>query len=378
MVRRASATLVAVLLPALVAAGAAVAGDPPAVSAPAYVLESTVDGTTLAARNADMRRPVASITKLMTVLVALEHARLDEVVAVPFQATRVRESSLSLQPGEPLTVAQLAIGSLVPSANDAATALALHVGRGSLDRFVALMNRKARELGMRSTRFRNPHGLDQPGHVSSAGDTVLLLRAALEHRFIRTWAKKRSATLPGRPRLVSTDGLLRRLPELIGAKTGHTSGAGWSQVAGARADGVTVFASVLGAETEAARDADLQALLLYGLAQYRRSVVVDPARTYAVVAAGWGLPGIPLIAKKAIVRPTPVGRPLVERVVAPIVAVLPVRAGERLGEVRVYDGRRLVARAPLVAARGVGDPSSLGKARYVATRTVEHLAGFVS
>ncbi len=346
--------------------------------APSYILVSGVDGSVLSARVPDAQRPVASITKLMTVLVALEHARLDEVVAVAAAATAIGESNIALQVGEPLTVAQLAVATLVPSANDAATALALHAADGSLPRFVGWMNAKARRLGMRDTRFRNPHGLDQPGHVSSARDTVILLRAALRHRFIRIWSRRTTALIPGRPKLVTTDRLIGRMPEFLGGKTGHTSDAGWSQVAAVRAQGVTVYGAVLGAPASDVRDDDLEALLRFGLSRYRRAVLVDPARTYAVVPTGWGLPDLRLVSRRAIVRPAPVTRPLVERVVAPLVATLPVRRGQRLGEVRVYDGGRLVARAPLVADRSLSRPGLLGRLRFYGSRTVHHLTGFVT
>jgi D-alanyl-D-alanine carboxypeptidase (penicillin-binding protein 5/6) len=362
----------------LAAATATATTGPPPVSAPVYVVESAVDGTTLAARNATRRHAIASITKLMTVLVALEHAKLDDPVVVPAAATRIGESTLNLRPGERLTVRDLVIGTLVPSANDAATALALHVGHGSTARFVALMNAKARRLGLRGTHFANVHGLDQPGHYSTARDVVRLLRAALRNRFVRIWSARTRATLPGGRAVETTDDLLARLPSLVGGKTGHTEDAGWAQVAEATARGVTVRAAVLGAATRNARNADLEALLRWALAQYRSSLVVDPARTYATVDPGWGLPGLRLVARRAIVRPAPVNRPLVERVVAVQVPSLPVRRGQRLGEVRVYDGERLVARSPLVAARDVGEPGALGKAGFFARRTWHHLTGFVS
>lgn len=367
---------VLVVLAAAVAAAAAAA--PPPVAAPVYVVESAVDGTTMAARNATRRHAIASITKLMTVLVALEHADLSDRVVVPRAATRIGEATVNLRPGERLIVRDLAIGALVPSANDAATALALHVGRGSEARFVALMNAKARQLGLRGTHFANPHGLDQPGHYSTARDVVSLLRVALRNPFVRTWSARTRATLPGGRAVETTDDLLARLPSLVGGKTGHTEDAGWAQVAAASAGGVTVRAAVLGAATREARNADLEALLRWALAQYRSSLVVDPKRTYATVDPGWGLPGIPLVARRAVVRPTPVNRPLVERVVTVQVAALPVHRGQRLGEVRIYDGKRVVARAPLVAARDVAEPGALGEVRFFVRRAWHHLAGFVS
>ncbi len=364
-----------VLAAAVAAAGSAA---PPPVAAPVYVVESAVDGTTLAARNATRRHAIASITKLMTVLVALEHADADDRVVVSAAATRIGESTVNLRPGARLTVRDLAIGALLPSANDAAMALALHVGRGSEARFVALMNAKAVRVGLRGTHFTNPHGLDEPGHYSTARDVVRLLRVALRNPFVRTWSTRTRATLSSGRTVETTDDLLARLPSLIGGKTGHTEDAGWAQVAAATARGVTVRAAVLGAATREARNADLEALLRWALAQYRSSLVVDPKRTYATVDPGWGLPGLRLVARAAVVRPTPVNRPLVEHVVAVRVPALPVRRGQRLGEVRVYDGARLVARSPLVAAREVGEPGALRKAGFFARRTWHHLTGFVS
>ncbi len=158
--------LIVLVVAAVAAVAVAAAGATPPVSAPVFVVQSSVDGTTLAARGADRRRSIASMTKLMTVLVALERARLEEVVVVPAQATRIGESTLFLRPGERLTVRDLAIGALVPSANDAATALALHVSDGSLTRFVALMNAKARALGMRA------HPLREPARARPAGQLL--------------------------------------------------------------------------------------------------------------------------------------------------------------------------------------------------------------
>ena len=110
----------------------------------------------------------------MTAIVALEHARPSDVVRVSDRAAGIGGSTVFLRAGEELTVAELVRAMLVPSANDAAAALALHVGRGSTDRFVSLMNTKARDLALEDTTFLNPHGLDELGHESSARDTTVL------------------------------------------------------------------------------------------------------------------------------------------------------------------------------------------------------------
>jgi serine-type D-Ala-D-Ala carboxypeptidase (penicillin-binding protein 5/6) len=274
-------------------------------------------------------------------------------------------------------VRDLVIGALVPSANDAATALAVATG-GSVSHFVSLMNRKAHELGLTGTRYRNPHGLDEPGHVSTARDVATLLRFALRNPVIRRYAGAARATLSGGRVVESTDNLIRTVPGIVGGKTGHTSLAGWSQVAYARVGGVGITAAVLGEPSETSRDADLAALLRFGFASYRPSRVIDQGRTYASVAVGWGLAPLRLVAPRAVVRPAPLDRPLVERVVAPAVAALPVQAGERLGTLVVTDGSRVVARSPLVAATARSEPGALTKAGWLAGRTVHHLVGLVS
>jgi serine-type D-Ala-D-Ala carboxypeptidase (penicillin-binding protein 5/6) len=367
----------AVLATTLLAGLGSAAAAPPAVQAQTYYVESAYDGAVLAQRDAALSRPMASITKLMTVLVALEHAKPDELVTVPRAATGIGESTLFLRPGEPVTVRDLALGALVPSANDAAMALALYVGNGSVERFVALMNAKAEQLGLPDTHYVNPHGLDQPGQVSSARDSARLLRAALAVPFIGRAAHLTRVETAGR-NVASTDDVLALEPRIVGGKTGHTDGAGWSQTAAARANGVTVYAAVLGSPSRIARNADLLALLRWSLAQYRRVATVTAGRTYAVARAPYGRPAVRLVALRSATHTVRVGRPLVERVVAPPSVSVPLARHARLGEVRVYDGGRLIAREPLVAASAVAEPGVLGKARWYATRTLHHLSGLVS
>jgi len=240
------------------------------------------------------------------------------------------------------------------------------------------MNAKARELGLTGTHYRNPHGLDEPGHVSTARDTAALLRAALRVPVIRRYAGMPRARLSDGRVVASTDNLIGRSRGFVAGKTGHTARAGWSQVALARVSGVGVTVAVLGSPTEAQRDRDLEALLRFGLASYRLARVVDTGRVYAVVPVGWGERPLAVVAPRTILRPTPIGRTLVERVVVPAVAALPVHAGDELGTVVVLDGSRVVARSPLVAARSRPAPGLVGKTRWVARRTVHHLVGLIS
>ena len=351
---------------------------PPVVDAEAYLVQNGGTGDVLAARDADERRPIASITKLMTVLVALEHADLDEVVTVGSAAAGVGESTINLRPGERITVGDLATAALVQSANDAATALAAHVGGGSVARFVELMNAKARRLGLHDTTFANPSGLDAPGHVSSARDVTLLARVAMRQPFIRRTVRRETAAIAGGRDLSTWNDLLGSVPGLLGVKTGHTSAAGWSQVAAVQRNGVTVYATVLGGPSRAQRNTDLAELLAWGVSRYRLVRAVDAGRTYATAETGYDRPAVRLVAPRERLRIVRVDRPLVERVVAPASVELPVRRGDRIGEVRVYAGRTLLASSPLVAASSIDEPGLWDRTRWYAGRTLDELGSLFS
>ena len=336
------------------------------------------DGSVLARNAPGREHAIASITKLMTALIALERAELTDVVRVPVRVASADESSALLRAGEELSVADLVRAMLVPSGNDAADALALHIGSGSADRFVDLMNAKAVELGLSDTNFENAHGLDQRGHVSSARDATTLVRLALGIPFLRDAMSRETVTLPGGRTLTTTDDLLARWAPLVGGKTGHTRDAGWSQAAAAENRGVTVYGTVLGSDSRGARNEALRELLAYGLDQYRRVQVIDHGRVYADAATGYGKPAVQLVAPRSIVGTLRNGKPLVERVIAPTTLALPVAKGEHLGRVEVYDGNRLVAASNLVAAESVAEASFFAKATWYATETASNLWGMIT
>jgi D-alanyl-D-alanine carboxypeptidase/D-alanyl-D-alanine carboxypeptidase (penicillin-binding protein 5/6) len=369
--------------PALVAAALVVfapvahAGGPPAVDARAYLVVNGATGEVLASRNAHTRLPIASITKLMTVLVATEDRSLDMQITADAASAAVGESTIDLRRGERLSLRDLVEAALIQSANDAADAIADGVA-GDRGKFVGWMNAAAKAYGLDDTHFARPDGLDAPGHYSSAADVTRLAREAMRDRFIRSIVALRSATIAGGRTLRTWNDLLGSFPGLIGVKTGHTDAAGWCQVAAARANGVTVYATILGSPTRSERNADLAELLRWGLSRYRVERVITPARTYATVEPGYGKAPLALVAEGRARRSVRVDRPLVERVVAAAAVELPVRAGTRLGTVRIYSGRRLVAQRPLVAARSIDRPGVVGRIGFYARRTVKHIGGWFS
>jgi D-alanyl-D-alanine carboxypeptidase (penicillin-binding protein 5/6) len=337
------------------------------------MLEDGETGQVLAEYHQRARVPIASLTKLMTVLLTVEHTKPTDVVTVAPAAAAVGESSIDLHPGDRLTVRELLEGALIQSANDAADALAYYVGNGSEVRFVAMMNIRARQLGLSDTHYARPDGLDAPGHVSSARDVTKLARLLMRRPIVRSIVRMQRATIAGGRVLHTWNDLLATFPGVFGVKTGHTKAAGWNEVASVDRGGAVVYGTILGAPDRATRNADLTALLRWGLSRYRRIPVLEPGRVYAKVRVGYGRSPVGLVPAQGLVRSVWIDRPFVQRVVAEAAATLPVQRGEQLGEIRVYQGGRLLARKPLLAGRTVKRPGALGRAGFYAGRTVHHI-----
>jgi D-alanyl-D-alanine carboxypeptidase (penicillin-binding protein 5/6) len=355
----------------LALAAAAAPAPPPAVDARAFVVEDG-RGEILAGRNDRSPEAIASITKLMTVLVALEHHALSDVVAVDPRAAAVGQESIELEPGERLSVADLVRGALIQSANDAAVALALSVSP-DVRSFAALMNAKAAQLGLRDTHFVNPDGLDEPGAYSTADDVTTLARAAMRVPFIRETVAEQTAAIGGGRTLHTWNDLLGVVPGVVGVKTGHTGAAGWCEVLADRVGATTLYVTVLGSPSRAVRNAALERLLSWAIGEIGTVEAVAAGRVYARVALPYGRGSVGLAAPaglRAFVGPR---TPVVERVVAARSVALPVRRGQVLGRIEVWTQGRLVGRRPLVATRSVPAPSDLGRLEWYAGRTVRDI-----
>lgn len=374
--------LVAALVVAVLAGGGGVAAadDPPPVEARAVVVADGRTGDVLYERNSDRRMAMASITKLMTALVTLEHARPGDTVTIPPGGSSPGGSSIFLTPGERLSVHDLLAAALIQSANDAAYALARHVGDGSVKRFVRLMNEKAAELGLEDTHFARPDGLDAPGHYSTAEDLLRLGRIAMEEPLVRKLVRRKTYSISGGRTLESWNDLLWTYPGLYGVKTGHTDHARWSEVAAARRDGTSTWAVVLGSPTRAKRNAAVAELLDWGFDQYARFTLVRGGERYAAAAIPFSDDRLELVAAGSASRVVRLGdgTRFVERVVAPETVELPVAKGQKLGEVVVLDGERVVAREPLVATRDVSAPSLGERLGWYADRALDEAGDTLS
>jgi D-alanyl-D-alanine carboxypeptidase (penicillin-binding protein 5/6) len=200
------------------------------------------------------------------------------------------------------------------------------------------------------------------------------MRNAAVRQIVRTT----ETTISGGRRLETWNDLLYTFPGLLGVKTGHTNGAGWSQVAAARGPGFVVYATLLGEPTRARRNADLTRLLAWGISRFRQLPIVKAGRTYATTALPYDKGRLPLVALRDRMRVVRLGKPLTEEVVAVTEVELPVKKGQRLGRVRVYREGRLIASSPLVASRAVAKPGLLGRVGWYAGETVENVLDWVS
>lgn len=241
---------------------------PPEVTAATWILYDETSDAVLAAFAPDTERAIASTTKIMTALLALENSNLDDVVTISQRAADTGEREIGLVADEQVELSALLKAALIHSGNDAATAIAEHVG-GSVEGFVDMMNERAVELGLDNTHFANPHGLDAPGHYSSARDMLRLAREAMKHPVFRDIVRSRIVVFPpapdGTPRIgTTTDLLLADYEGASGIKTGFTNQALLTFVASAERNGRRLYAVVLGSEGVRAHMSDARLLFDYG------------------------------------------------------------------------------------------------------------------
>lgn len=218
-------------------------------SAQAAVLYCCDNGDFVYASNADARLPMASTTKIMTALVAIENSDLQKMVKVARSACGVEGSSIYLYENEAISIKDLLYAVMLESANDAATALAIEVG-GSLEAFVDMMNRKASELGLKNTSYKNPHGLDEEGHYSSAADLALLMTYAMSNEVFAeiTGSYKYTAKMTSADAtrvFINHNRLLNSCEGVCGGKTGYTKKSGRCLVTYANREGVSMCAVTL-------------------------------------------------------------------------------------------------------------------------------------
>ncbi len=288
----------------------------PSLSAQSAVLMETESGAVVYEKNAHTRLPMASTTKIMTALVALELAAPDTVICVDGRAVGTEGSSVYLCAGEKLTLEELLYALMLESANDAAVAIAIGVS-GSEEAFVDAMNTKATSLGLSDTHFANPHGLDAPAHYTTAYELGRIAQAALQNPLFKTIVSTRKTTIShqdtdGVRLLVNHNKMLRQYDGCIGVKTGFTQKSGRCLVSAAERDGVTMIAVTIDSPDDWN---DHTKLLDYGFANYRR-VELCPADFRLCLPVVGGKETYTMVGISQSVSVTmPIGSPVIEQTI---------------------------------------------------------------
>lgn len=346
---------VAVLLCAFSAQSFAASEKTPEVSAKSAVLIEAESGSIIYEKNSDEKLPMASTTKIMTALVALEHGDMEKNVEVKEDAVGIEGSSIYLRCGEVILMRDLVYGLMLESANDAAAAIAYEIS-GGIEPFACLMNEMADKLGLENTHFTNPHGLDDEDHYTTASDLARLTAAALKNEEFRTIVSTYKKTIPlngdeGTRLLLNHNKLLRTYDNAIGVKTGFTKRSGRCLVSAAEQDGVTMIAVTLNAPNDWD---DHKKMLDFGFSKYGRVVAAEEGSVFVdLPCIGGDKSSVRCSNTETLALSVPKGARVVTRIEADRYFPAPVKAGDALAKAVFYVDGEVVGSLPLYAEHDV-------------------------
>ena len=370
-------SVVAMAWAPLLAHAQSAAPEPPEVAAKAYLLLDITANQILASRDLDMPVEPASLTKLMSaylVFDALKSKKIDlkQTLSVSERAWKMPGSRMFIDPKMKVPVEDLIKGMIVQSGNDATMALAEGVG-GTAERFVQMMNEQAKVLGMNNTSYKNPEGLTEAGHTTTARDLATLAKRLMHDfpEYVATYAIKKYR-YPGTPAANDSNRnlLLFKDPTVDGLKTGHTNAAGYCLVATAKRDFPNVgsrrlMAIVLGTSSEIARANEAQKLLNWGYTAFEAVKLFDAGQAVATPAIWKGKAStVKLGRSEALVVAVPTGSAaqIKTQLVRPDPLVAPVTKGQTIGSLKVFRGEQLWVDMPLQALDTVEQAGVLGRA----------------
>lgn len=256
--------------------------DPLNLQSVAAVVMDYDTGRVLYTKNATEPRPMASLTKVMTSILLVENCDLEEMIEVPSEATWIGGSTVGLKKGDKVSAKALLYGMLLPSGNDCAYTVGLHIG-GSIENFANLMTMKAKSIGITDTSFANPHGLDNENHYTSAKSMALIAKYALQNPTINEIVNTKTATVSFgsfTKTLNNTNALLRTYDKADGVKTGFTNGANRCLVASATDHDRRYIAVILGAETTEIRFREAKEILEYCFENYQITDISNYLKFY--------------------------------------------------------------------------------------------------
>lgn len=342
--------MIIVFVLAFLATQGAFASEPFTVDAKAAVLIDAASGRVLFAQNADEMLPMASTTKIMTALLALENASLDEKVTAGKNAYGVEGTSIYLSEGETLSMEHMLYGLMLRSGNDAAVAIAEHVG-GSVSEFAQMMNDRAEELNA-DAHFVNPHGLPAEGHAASALGLARIMREAMTIPEFRTITSTTRKVIPWVGNeysrvLQNKNKLLTTYEGATGGKTGYTKAAGRCLVFSAERDGMELIGVVLGCPTWF----DTATMLLdYGFENFRLETALAEGQSVGEIAISGGVSAtVPVIAGNALVAAIPIGKPFTVHYEYEKNLAAPIRQYAQIGAASLQIENETLASCPLLA-----------------------------
>lgn len=317
--------------------------EAPALSAQAVILIEAESGDVLYERNADDQMLIASTTKILTALVALERCDPEQSVVIQPEWTGIEGSSMYLTPGQELTVRELLYGLMLASGNDAAVALAC-VAAGSVEEFAALMNEKAQALGCENAHFENPNGLDDEGHHASARDLAIITQEAIQNEAFCEIVSCESKTI-GDLTFTNHNRLLRECEGVFGVKTGYTMAAGRTLVTCCERDGLTLICVTLSAPDDWS---DHKALYDWAYGQWTRFTAAGTEMEWTVPVIGGAEPEVTVVPAEELSLFCRAGETVTLTVELPSFVYASVSEGETAGRAVAWLNGEERASVPLV------------------------------
>jgi D-alanyl-D-alanine carboxypeptidase (penicillin-binding protein 5/6) len=340
--------------------------EPTDITSPEALVVNLDDNKVLYEKNSHTSVPMASTTKMMTAVVALENMDLTKQVTMSANAVSKSELEVWTKAGDVFTVEQLLYSLMVPSHNQAAVALA-EAFPGGETAFVAKMNAKAKELGLTGTHYTNPSGLDAPGHHSTAADLAALARYAMNNETIgpifrklvstREYSLEVAGSQTGALVLRTTNELLASYDWIIGVKTGETPLAKSCLVAAGTRGGVTIISVVLGQPDHPTCFTESQELLEYGLSQYPYALILGKGAAIAEAKVPGETEPLQIVAKEEVGKGLAKGQSLTAKVVIDHELVLPVKAGVVVGHLELTVDGNAAGSVDLVTGRDAKKPT---------------------
>lgn len=329
--------------------------QPPIISAGAAIIMDTKSGRILYEKNAYTRRSIASTTKIMTAIVAIENGKDDEDVLVSKRAARISGSTVNLKEGKTYKLGDLLYAMLLRSGNDAAIAIAEHVG-GSVEAFAEMMNRKAAEIGANNTNFVTPHGLDNPQHFSTAYDLALITQYALKNPKFCSIVSCKTSTFNGNP-INNTNEMLSLYPGADGVKTGYTGQAGRCLVTSVTKDGSRYISVVLNCASRTQRALASKKILDYAFFYYKNHEYLKSGEKISEIKVHKGLKGnTELYAEQDVALPLKSDE--IERVKTvyqiPKTIEAPVTSDMKVGTIRYELDGKVLAKTDILIKDAIG------------------------